>query len=176
MTVPLIILAVFAACVGAYYGLTHGILNFLRVTPSLAYETIERTAVEPESDFSVALLSTVIVAIGIALAAYLYLGDQTQATWLARKLRPLYALSHGKFFVDQLYQAFIVWPLWVLAQISYWVDRIVIDGLVNFVGAIPGACGAVLRILQNGMVQFYALAMMLGLLVLIGALLLWPAG
>ena len=31
-----------------------------------------------------------------------------------------------------------------------------------------------MRSLQNGMVQFYALAMMLGLLVLIGAWLLWP--
>ena len=89
---------------------------------------------------------------------------------MARVLRPLYELSYGKFFIDQIYQVLIVWPLRVLATISYWVDRYVIDGLVNFVGAIPGVCGAVLRSLQNGMVQFYALAMMLGLLVLIGAL------
>ena len=121
-----------------------------------------------------AIASTVIVVVGIALAAFLYLGDRKQADWLAQVLRPLYWLSHGKFFIDQIYQAFIVWPLRVLATISYWVDRYVIDALVNFVGAIPGVCGSVLRSLQNGMVQFYALAMMLGLLVLIGALLLWP--
>jgi hypothetical protein len=29
--------------------------------------------------------------------------------------------------------------------------------------------------LQNGLVQFYALAMVLGLLVLVGTLLMWPA-
>jgi len=53
-------------------------------------------------------------------------------------------------------------------------DRYVIDGLVNLIGGFPAVCGSMLRALQNGMVQFYALAMMLGLLVLIGALILWP--
>ena len=34
--------------------------------------------------------------------------------------------------------------------------------------------GAILRSMQTGMVQFYALAMLLGVLVLIGTLLMWP--
>ena len=80
----------------------------------------------------------------------------SRPSWLARELRPLYRLSYGKFFIDQIYQVFIVWPLRVLAAISYWVDRYVIDRLVNFVGALPGFFGAMLRSLQNGMVQFYA--------------------
>ena len=47
-----------------------------------------------------------------------------------------------------------------------------IDGLVNLCGRLAASCSARrLRPLQNGMVQFYALAMVLGLLVLIGALL-----
>ncbi len=142
MTVPLMILAIFAAGVGAYFGLTGGIMDFLRRTPSLAYETIAKTQAEAESPLHIAAASTVIVLIGIALAAYLYLGDQTQASWLARKLRPLYTLSYGKFFIDQLYNVLIVWPLWVLAQFSYFFDRFVIDGLVNFIGGIPGLCGA----------------------------------
>jgi NADH-quinone oxidoreductase subunit L len=174
MTMPLVILAVPAALIGGYYGLTHGILDFLRQTPSLAYETITRDAGKPEFHASVAITSTIIVVVGIALSAFLYLGDRKQADWLAQVLRPLYWLSHGKFFIDQIYQVLFVWPLRVLATISYWVDRYVIDALVNFVGAFPAICGSVLRSLQNGMVQFYALAMMLGLLVLIGALLLWP--
>lgn len=174
MTVPLMILAVFAAGIGAYYGITHGILEFLQKTPSLAYQTIQATAEKPELSFGVAMLSTAIVILGIGLAAFLYLGDRSQANWLARRLRWLYELSYGKFFIDQIYQVFIVWPLVVLANISYWIDRYVIDALVNFVGAVPAVCGAVLRSLQNGMVQFYALAMMLGLVVLIGALVTVP--
>jgi NADH:ubiquinone oxidoreductase subunit 5 (subunit L)/multisubunit Na+/H+ antiporter MnhA subunit len=151
-------------------------LEFLRQTPQLAYQTIERTAAEPAFHWEVALLSTAVVLAGIGLAAFFYLGEQTQIDRLSRLVRPLYALSHGKFFFDQIYQVLVVWPLRGLAALSYWIDRYVIDALVNLVGAIPAACGAALRSLQNGMVQFYALAMMLGLLVLIGALVLWPAG
>jgi NADH-quinone oxidoreductase subunit L len=174
MTVPLVILAVFAALIGGYYGLNHGVLDFLKHTPSLAYQTIEQTSEEPKLEFAVSATSTFVVLLGIGLAAFFYLGDQSQVELLARAFRPLYVLSYGKFFIDQIYQIFIVWPLRVLAAVCYWFDRYIIDALVNFVGAIPGACGALLRSLQTGMVQFYALAMMLGLLVLIGALVLWP--
>jgi NADH-quinone oxidoreductase subunit L len=174
MTVPLMILSVFAIGIGAYYGLTHGILDFLGKTPSLAYDVISRDAGKSEFHMNVALTSTAIVVLGIGLAAFLYLGDRRQANLLARVLRPLYELSYGKFFIDQIYQLFIVWPLQILAAISYWFDRYVIDALVNFVGAIPAACGAMLRALQNGMVQFYAGAMMLALVVLIVALVFLP--
>ena len=88
----------------------------------------------------------------------------------------LYQLSSGKFFVDAIYNLLIVWPLRMLAAVSYWFDRWVIDGLVNLCGQVPIVCGAVLRSLQTGMVQFYALAMVLGTLVLIGTLFLWPTG
>jgi hypothetical protein len=46
----------------------------------------------------------------------------------------------------------------------------VIDALVDLCGRVPVAVGATLRTVQTGMIQFYALAMVLGLLVLIVAL------
>lgn len=175
MTVPLMILSVMAIGAGAYFTWTHGILYFLQETPSLKYLNPTEVVEPPPFHWDVSIISTVVVVIGIALASYLYLGSRAQAEFLARALSPLYWLSFGKFFIDQIYQALIVWPLRVLAACSYWFDRNVIDRIVNTIGALPGACGAMLRSLQNGMVQFYALAMMLGLLVLIGALILWPA-
>jgi NADH-quinone oxidoreductase subunit L len=174
MTLPLVVLALPAALIGGYYGLTHGILDFLSQTPSLAYQTVRRIAEKPEFELNLAITSTAIVVAGIALAGFLYLGKRKQVEWFAQLLRPLYLLSYGKFFIDPIYYGLVVWPLRVLASICYWIDRYVIDALVNFVGALPGVCGSVMRSLQNGMVQFYALAMMLGLLVLIGALILWP--
>jgi NADH-quinone oxidoreductase subunit L len=176
MTIPLAILAFCAVTIGGYFAWTHGILNFLKLTPSLAYETIAKTGGDAKFHWGVAIASSGVVLAGIGLAAYLYLGSPAQATFMARALRPLYWLSSNKFFIDEIYQTFIVWPLQLLAAVGYWFDRYVIDALVNFVGALPGAVGWVLRSLQNGMVQFYALAMILGLLVLIGALALWPAG
>jgi len=171
-----LILSVYAAAIGGYYAMTGGVFNFLRQTPSLAYRTIAESATEHKLDFGVSLMSTVVVLVGIGLAMYFYLGEPAQIRWLARLpiVRPIYALSYGKFFIDQIYQWLIVWPLRAIAAISYWFDRYVIDALVDLIGAIPAAFGSRLRLMQNGMVQFYAFAMMTGLLVLIGVLVFWP--
>jgi NADH-quinone oxidoreductase subunit L len=56
--------------------------------------------------------------------------------------------------------------------LAAWFDSTIIDGLVDSIGSAPKRFGATLRPLQNGLVQFYALAMMLGLLILMGALLM----
>ena len=47
-----------------------------------------------------------------------------------------------------------------------------VDSLVDLVGHVPRLFGGLLRPIQNGLVQFYALAMVLGLAVFLGALVL----
>jgi NADH-quinone oxidoreductase subunit L len=84
-----------------------------------------------------------------------------------------YRLSRDKFYIDELYQVLIVWPLRGLAAVCAWLDQRLIDGLVDAVGRVPAAVGQMLRSLQMGLVQFYALAMVLGTLVLLLARLLW---
>ena len=174
ITIPLFILAICALGVGAWFEYTHGFVDFLLRTPSLAFTGLPEAAGVHEFHMNVALVSTAVALSGVGIAAFLYLGDQRQAAWLASALRPLYSLSYGKFFFDQIYNVAIIWPLWLLAQFSSLVDRRLIDGLVNLVGRIPPACGTVVRSLQTGMVQFYALAMVLGVLVLLAGI-FWKA-
>ena len=83
-----------------------------------------------------------------------------------------YKLSQRKFFLDEAYQWTVVAPLRLLASACYVVDRWVVDGLVDLVGRIPLGLGFFMRSLQMGLVQFYALAMFLGVLVLMAARLL----
>jgi NADH-quinone oxidoreductase subunit L len=123
----------------------------------------------------VAVISTIVALAGIGLAALLYRGSRTKAATLAAMLGPAYRASYAKFWLDQIYSVTIVWPLEVLATISYVLDRLVIDGLVDLCGRLPSALGSRLRSLQIGLVSFYALAMVLGLLVMLGMLLRWPA-
>ena len=66
----------------------------------------------------------------------------------------------------------MVLPLRALAWAWAWADRVLVDGLVDLFGAAARGIGALFRPLQNGLVQFYALAMLVGLLVLIGAMLM----
>lgn len=84
-----------------------------------------------------------------------------------------YRLSYGKFYFDELYQWFIVWPLQIVARLSYWFDRWIIDGLVNLCGRVPTAMGGMMRSMQFGLMPFYALGMVLGAAVLLAARMLW---
>lgn len=175
MTVPLVILAVCSLVVGAYFELTHGFAHFLSYTPSLAFREVVATWPEDARHihWDIAGISTIVALAGIGFAAYLYLGTKKEAEFVAGALKPLYWLSYGKFFIDPIYDGLIVWPLLMFARLCYAIDRYVVDGLVNLIGAIPPAFGKLMRSLQTGMVQFYALMMVLGLIVLLGAL-MWP--
>ncbi|MFZ5828790.1 MAG: NADH-quinone oxidoreductase subunit L [Planctomycetota bacterium] len=182
MTVPLMVLAIGALVVGGYFEWTHGFADFLKETPSLAYTGLGATehgaahAAEThggESHWTVAVVSLAIALAGAGIAAVLYLGGHSRAAVVARVFNTvgLYSLSYGKFFFDEIYNALFVAPLKALAWFLAWFDQEGIDGAVNMTGAAPPWLGSLLRPLQNGVVQFYALAMLLGVLVLVGALL-----
>ena len=172
MTIPLVVLAICSAVVGAYFFFTHQFAHFLGMAPSLCDKRLE--PIPDGSHVSIMVSSAVVALVGIGAAVVLYPareGVVKRLAWLMDSVG-LYRLSHGKFFFDEIYTVLVIWPVRGLAMLCYWIDRWVIDGLVNAVGRVPVALGAGLRSLQGGLVQFYALAMVLGLLVLIGALLL----
>jgi len=180
MTFPLVVLAFGSAVVGAYFAWTGGFARFLANTPSFMLpgtfpmtNIVGGTFQEAAQD-GIGLLSTAITLVGIALAAFIYVGSPKKAERLARAANALglYSLSFGKFFFDPIYTLLIVWPLWGVARLAAWFDRSVIDVLVDACGRLPVLLGAALRPIQNGLIQFYALAMVLGLLALLGALLL----
>ena len=176
MTGPLMILAFGALTVGGYFFATGdftGPHSFLAQTPSLAYSKMAAEAGrEAGFHWNVALTSTAVALAGVFLAAFLYLGSRRTVEGLAQWMKRLglYSLSQRGFFIDEIYLALIVWPLRGVAWLSAWFDRQVIDGLVNFFGWLPRALGSALRPTEGGMIQFYALAMALALLLLIGSL------
>ncbi|ADB15418.1 proton-translocating NADH-quinone oxidoreductase, chain L [Pirellula staleyi DSM 6068] len=116
--------------------------------------------------FVVTTIGYLLAIVSLVLAAPLLLGSFVTP----------YKLSLGKFYIDELYSVTIVWPMRIFSMICYWLDRNLIDGLVNLFGAIPPAIGSLMRSLQMGLVQFYALAMVLGAMILIAARMLWAAG
>lgn len=204
MTLPLAVLALFATVIGAWWQWSGALFSFLQSTPSWAYAGIQattETSVPGMMHEDVAAMSTIAALSGIGVAAYFYLLHQREVTWLQQlgegigrirsatlllrpllngcvrlPLRGLYSLSNNKFYLDEIYGALIIAPCRALAAFAYWCDQRIVDGIVNTIGRIPPAMGSLLRPLQTGMIQFYALAMALGLLVLVTALLMWPAG
>jgi hypothetical protein len=57
--------------------------------------------------------------------------------------------------------------LWDTGRFLYGVDRIVVDGLVWAVSAVPRALGFVIRPLQNGALQSYGVSMTAGMVVIV---------
>jgi NADH-quinone oxidoreductase subunit L len=175
MTGPLAILAIGAITVGAYFQWHGDFLRpdgFLMQTPTLSPLLAEKAAEAGPSHMTVAIISTVVALFGIALAWQFYVAQPSlaEATMNAAKSTGVYALSYGKFFIDEIYVAFIVRPLEVLAWLCSVIDNYLIDGLVDLFGLLPRWIGYLFRPLQGGLVPFYALVMALGVLALAGAL------
>ena len=119
-------------------------------------------------------LGWLIRAIGYVLLLLVYVAGIPLL--LACYISP-YKLSVDKFYFDEIYDALFVRPLRAVAGFCYVVDRLLIDGLVNACGRIPLRLGQVVRPLQMGLIPFYGLASILGImLVLILARVLWGGG
>jgi NADH-quinone oxidoreductase subunit L len=164
MTIPLMILAVFAVGVGFVLGPTEVFGHYLEGTPDLP-QTHEHVL-----QWGLMGISTVVALGGIFIAWLLYVRMPDLPKVLATRFRDLYQLSLNKFYIDELYDVFIVKPLVGFAAFCRILDLYLVDGIVDLVGHIPRLIGGRFRPVQNGLVQFYALAMVLGLTVFLLAL------
>jgi proton-translocating NADH-quinone oxidoreductase chain L len=164
MTIPLMILAVFAVGVGFVLGPTHLFGHFVAHTPGLP-------APEEESlNYTMMLISSLVALGGIGLAWWMYVRQPDMPSRLARSAQGLYQLSLNKFHIDELYDAFILTPLAGFTAFLRIFDLYVLDSLVDLTGQLFRWLGFRFRPVQNGLVQFYALAMVLGLTVFLIAL------
>jgi NADH-quinone oxidoreductase subunit L len=166
MVVPLVLLAV-GATLGGLVGIPgalfdHPELNLLGhlFEPVLGHEMeIPRTI-----ELAFIGISTAIAVGGIALAWAFYGGGYREpAHRFAFQFRGFVALVRDKFRIDELYDAVIIRPLRVLARLLYrFVDRILIDRVVELVAGIVDLAGRMLRYLQFGDAQRYMAVFAIG--------------
>ena len=121
----------------------------------------------PVFHLNLAIQGTLAAAIGIVIAAIGSLGRRSDGPQIERFLGPLGTLFANKFWFDQLYSGLIIKPLMLLATLAAIIDRSVIDGLIEGVARVPLAIGGLLRQLQSGMLQRYALAGVMGVLLMV---------
>jgi NADH-quinone oxidoreductase subunit L len=165
MTVPLVILAVFAVGIGAVLGpLTHLFDDFVARTPGLPEMEAEGL------NWTMMGISTLVALVGIGVAWLMYRRQPDLPGRMADAAPGLYQLSLNKFHIDELYDTFILKPLAGFTAFTRIFDLHVLDSLVDLIGHVPRMLGFRFRPVQNGLVQFYALAMALGLTVFLIAL------
>ncbi len=181
MWVPLAILAVLSfaggmigwpdALGGSLLGGNH-FHHFL--APVLGGHAAEAAIAPERSEAVMAGVSVGIALAGITLAWMVYVKAKGLLPMLlAAKSRGFAAMMRtvtNKYYVDALYDRAIVRPLHALSDTLLYrvVDVGIIDGLVNGVAAfVEGTGRNVIRRLQTGVVQTYALAMTAGMVAVI---------
>jgi NADH-quinone oxidoreductase subunit L len=164
MTIPLMILAVFALGIGFAVGPTRLFEHFVSHTPWFP---------KPEEEplnYTMMLVSSLVALGGIGVAWLMYVRQPDLPGRMANAFQGLYQLSLNKFHIDELYDSFLLKPLAGFTTFTRIFDLYVLDGLVDLTGYMLRGLGFVARPVQNGLVQFYALAMVLGLTVFLIAL------
>ncbi len=117
-------------------------------------------------------ISGVIGVIGIALAWFLHLFGRTNAAEckmdpIARMFGPIPRWAENKWYVDEIYWAILVTPLRIGSHILHWIDKLLVDGIVNVFGFLPRLLAWILRPSQSGVLQGYAVSMAGGIALLL---------
>lgn len=90
---------------------------------------------------------------------------------LARRLGPIWKGMESKWMVDEVYHFLFVRPFtWLSIFLAARFDLGGIDGVVNGLGGATRALAFAWRRLQNGYVRWYALFVLLGVVVILGYL------
>lgn len=111
---------------------------------------------------------------GIGLAWWIYVKDDTVADKAHDQLPWLYRWLDNKYYIDSFNQKFFANGLVYLGT-GLWsfIDRLLIDGLlVNGLGRVIGWSAGWARKVQTGYVYHYAFAMVVGLALMLGWILL----
>ncbi|MEW6195830.1 MAG: NADH-quinone oxidoreductase subunit L [Bacteroidota bacterium] len=179
MTVPLIILALLSV-VGGYIGIPevfsgeHGNVFHNWLEPVYAPAMDKLGFFGSHTHFQEILLMVVSVALAlsaICFALHVYTKKQNIAVEISEKFKGVYNLLLNKYFVDEIYEAAVVQPIQKGSEKVLWkfTDNMIIDGIVNGIATLVDKSSSVIRKMQTGVAQFYAIVMMLG----IALVLLW---
>jgi len=117
-------------------------------------------------------ISAGVGVIGIALAWFLHLFGRTNAAEckmdpIAKRFGPIPKMAENKWYVDEIYHLILVTPLRIGSHIFHWIDKLLVDGLVNLFGFLPRLLAWILKPSQSGVLQGYAVSMAGGMVLLL---------
>ncbi len=174
MTVPMMILAVLSI-IGGFVGSfalfgdpsLHPFATFLN--PVFTNPQWTNVPVQvPVASLSVQWLST---GLSVGLALLGILGAWTlyrNGFFYKENNNPLYQLVLHKYYVDEFFILVLIRPLvWTGRTASHLLERDVLDGGSRVVGKVFVGASGLLRRLQTGYVRNYALAILLGVILII---------
>lgn len=176
MTIPLIILAILST-IGGFMGLpavfseNHSLGNFLaplyanaKVANPAAFEVHH---LDHSTEYMLMGIS-VVVALVAALIAYVIFVSKKSVPAAEGTETGLHKVVYNKYYIDELYDTIIVKPVMGLSTGLYrFVEKGVIDPVVNGFAKVALGGGRGLRVAQSGAIGSYLLSMVLGIILIL---------
>lgn len=188
MTIPLIVLAILSA-LGGFLGVPHALGG--EVFPNLIHEWLHPVFADAEQiiksrnahgshppvalEYVLMIVSVLIALLAFYLARKFYSDEEWKAPRkLANNFKFAYNTLLHKYKLDEFYFATVIDPLVKTSRGFLWkiFDVRVIDGIANGLGTVTRGLGGVLRKIQTGVAQNYALLMVVGILIIISWLII----
>ncbi|MGQ9920576.1 MAG: NADH-quinone oxidoreductase subunit L [Desulfobacca sp.] len=172
MTIPLIILAILST-VGGFVGipLIQGWNVFHEfLSPAIAHVPAGHEVHHAMSfEVMMMLVSMGVAGIGIFIAYKMYIKQPELPAEVTAKVPGLYDLIYNKYYVDEIYDATVVEPI-KNGSVFLWqeADSKVIDGVVNGTASLIDRLSLIIRKVETGYVQNYALGILIGVAVITG--------
>ncbi|MBX2988138.1 MAG: NADH-quinone oxidoreductase subunit L [Bdellovibrionaceae bacterium] len=183
MTIPLIVLG-FLSVVGGWIGIPHVISAILPGHPAnILGDWLAPMLKVPLSDahhhldaateWTLMGISVVLAAISAAVAYQFYVRSPETPDKIAKALGPVYQLVSKKYLIDELYFGAVINPLIRLSK-NLWhhVDVNFIDKITYVLGDLVRGGGSLVRTLQTGNMQLYAMYVGLGLVAILSFVLM----
>jgi NADH-quinone oxidoreductase subunit L len=157
MRIPLIVLAVLSVVAG------------LAIVVFREHDLLKRTGVQgtPEhAPLFIPLLGTAAALIGLAIAYAGYQRRSFDPQIVRSRLRPLVSLLEHRWYVDDVFEAVYRYAYMKASSAVGWLDRYIVDGVVNGVTWATWIGASRLSAIQNGRVQDALYATAFGLVLL----------
>ncbi|GAB5465011.1 MAG: NADH-quinone oxidoreductase subunit L [Candidatus Kapaibacteriales bacterium] len=182
MTIPLVVLAILSA-VGGFVGVPYALGFFVSDHPNLLHSYLmpifakadSILGIEPHHEvhaieYILMTLSTVVAIVAIFIAKKMYSDPELKtATNLSTKYKGAYNTLWNKWYLDEGYYKGFVTPIYRFSKNFLWklFDVKFVDGIVNGSGKLTKNIGGLLKGLQSGVAQNYAVLMMFGIVIII---------
>jgi NADH-quinone oxidoreductase subunit L len=161
MKIPLIILAICATGAG--------------LLPFSTFITAGGEPLETHINILFSLAPVGLTILAILFAANLYQTENNKPARMAAALGGFYRTAAKKFYIDECYLFVtkkIIFPL--IGQPAAWIDRNIVDGTMNGLATITSKISEMIKGIQSGKVQEYALYFFGGIVTLVVLLIyLW---
>ncbi|WP_409296058.1 NADH-quinone oxidoreductase subunit L [Peribacillus sp. SCS-26] len=151
MTVPMLVLGVLA--IGSGYVNTPWFGTFLGDWLTKGNEFLEHS--RHAGPLWIMLAASAASIAGIALAYLIYCRRSLSRTWLGGEGNAVYTILWNKYYMDEIYEAAIIRPAGIISMFASYIDRYIVEGLVNGTAQAAGKLGKLGSRLQNGQVQWY---------------------